>query len=285
MWWLAAMLVPAAPAVEADRAGNHLVPFAAVGEAGADARHCTPDRRWCARLRAGGDNGGWTLEVTGPGAAPARTLDQPADEDASDFAIRDHAVEQADGALLIGIEWRRSAGYSGGGASATTMRLVRVEPSGDPAPMLEVPIAASKDIRACFGDRDRRARRDACADRYEFSATLALDPDTTSGPPRFILTTNARTYPGRRTLDTDSTTAPPLTARDLACGAIRSVPSAASSRSTRRPRAILPTCHCRNAPTICSREDQGAGRRLAEWMCQRSSSGVAPGTSLTRRST
>jgi hypothetical protein len=64
-------------------------------------------------------------------------------------------------------------------------------------------------------DRAVRGRRGACSDRYEFAARLTLDPATRAGRPRFLFAARARTYPGRRVLAEDSTTAPPLRPSDL----------------------------------------------------------------------
>jgi hypothetical protein len=117
---------------------------------------------------------------------------------------------------VVGVERTSSTSYSGGGASATRLLLVRAGPGGGPLRLvLDMPLRGGKDIRACFGPRDRRNRRGACSDQYEFAATLAIDPATRAGPPHFLLSTSARTFPGRRTTDSDSTTAPPLRPSDL----------------------------------------------------------------------
>jgi hypothetical protein len=71
------------------------------------------------------------------------------------------------------------------------------------------------DIRACFSQADTAARRDACSDQYNFSGTLAIDPTVTSGAPHFVLSTEATTFPGKRSRSEDSTQAPPLTTADL----------------------------------------------------------------------
>lgn len=136
------------------------------------------------------------------------------------FAIRPALVREADGAVLIQVERTRTTGFSGGGARAIRLELVRAGPgAGALGGVLDAPASAVKDIRACFGERDRRARRDACSDQYEFATTLTLDPATRAGRPRFLLAARARTYPGRRMLSSDSTTARPLRRADLAWAA------------------------------------------------------------------
>ena len=219
----AALLIGAAAPPVADSAGNRIAPFASVeralsadGEQSPFAVHCTADRRWCARLRRNEARDEWRLEVRdGAGEARGYVLAGQEEGDAR-FAIRPELVREAGGAVLIQVERTRTTGFSGGGASATHVELVRAVPgAAAPGGVLDVPVRAGKDIRACFGERDRRARRDACSDQYEFAAALTLDPATRAGRPRFRLAAQARTYPGRRMLDADSTTAPPLRRSDL----------------------------------------------------------------------
>ena len=224
---LALLLVAAAgPARQAppsiDAAGNRMTPFPLAapaastgGSADPAALRCSADRRWCARLR-GDESGTWRLELS-EDRGPARRLDVAGEHDEdSEFAIWPWLVREAGGAVLVGVELTRRTGYSGGGASATRLVLVRAEPGTAPLrAVLDVPLQAQKDIRACFGARDMRRRRGACSDQYEFAGTLSLDPATRTGRPAFLLAARARTYPGRRSLDSDSTTAPPLRAADL----------------------------------------------------------------------
>jgi hypothetical protein len=229
--WLALPLLLALPAAgpqraqapSADAAGNRVATFAAVtpprpsdGMQAMFARHCTADRIWCARLQEEEGGSEWRLELTERGA-PQRNFEVagPSDEETA-FAIRPSIVIEQDGAVLIGIERTRATGYSGGGASSTRLVQIRAEPGGGALrQVLDVPLRASKDIRACFGPRDTRRRRGACSDQYEFAGTLTLDPATRAGRPSFLLSVRARTYPGRRNLGSDSTTAPPLRPSDL----------------------------------------------------------------------
>jgi len=229
-WRVACLLIflaaaaPAPPNVDA--AGNRMATFAVVtpprSADGADpfAQHCTAertaDRRWCARMRE--DEGGttWWLELS-QGTAPARRFDVAGlNDEESAFAIWPHIIVEASGAVMVGVEARRATGYAGGGASATRLLLMRAEP-GDGAlrQVLAVPLRAHKDIRACFGPRDMRRRRNACSDLYEYTGTLSLDPGTRTGRPQFLFSARARSWPGRRTRDSDSTTDPPLRRADL----------------------------------------------------------------------
>jgi hypothetical protein len=211
---------PRAPVAAADAAGNRMVRFAAVLPPGsreaaglAHARYCTADRGWCARVRTDED-GHRQLEVS-QGMGPARMLDMAGagDED-SEVGISPRLVSEAAGAVLIRVELTRATGYSGGGARGVRTILVRAEPGSGPLQrVLDVPEAATRDVRACFGPRDTRRRRNACSDQY--GAGLALDPATRAGRPRFIYSSRAQTYPGRRTAASDSTVQPPLRRWDL----------------------------------------------------------------------
>ena len=207
------------PAANADGAGNRMLAFSAPAARGAAdpfAPHCTADRHWCARLSGAEGEGIWRLELS-EGAGPARRFDVagPHDEE-SEFAIWPRIVVEASGTVLVGVEATRMTGYSGGGASATRLVLVRAEPGAGPLHrVLDLPLRAMKDIRACFGPRDMRHRRGACSDQYEFAATLALDPATRAGRPHFLYSARARTYPGHVSTSSDSTTAPPLRPSDL----------------------------------------------------------------------
>jgi hypothetical protein len=229
--YLLMLLIAAAPPrrtapPNADAAGNRIVAFAPVtpprlaDDPDPFALHCTADRtadrRWCARLREDEGGSNWWLELS-QGSAPARRFDVAGVHDEeSAFAIWPQIVIEAGGAVMVGVEARRTTGYSGGGASATGLVLVRAEPGGGALrQVLDVPLRAMKEIRACFGPRDMRRRRNACSDLYEFAGTLTLDPATRAGRPHFLFSARARTWPGRRTLGSDSTTAPPLRRSDI----------------------------------------------------------------------
>lgn len=207
----------------ADRAGNRIEALAIVPDSAEEDRSaiaCARDGR-CALLRGDGENGQWQLHMfdrrPGLDAVAARPLAVPDSANEEErLSLWPHLVREANGALLVGILRTRSTGYSGGGASATRLTLMRLAPgSAALAPILDVPAGGSAMIRACFGARDERRRAGACHDQYELSADLALAASTPAGRPRFLLTVRARTYPGRLDREEDSTTRPPLSRRSL----------------------------------------------------------------------
>lgn len=216
-----AVLLAAVPG--ADGAGNRIEPLAAMPQpraTGADpvpATLCTAGRGWCATVRRDGESGPWALLISdrGPQDAPRRLALPEAAEDETELSVWPSLVREADGTLLVGIIYYRRTMYSGGGAGAGRLRLLRLAGGAAPTAVLEAPIEASSSVRACFSRADMRARLQACHDEYDFTGTLTLDPATAAGRPRFILTTVARTYPGRLSRDADSTRRPALRRRDL----------------------------------------------------------------------
>lgn len=177
---------------------------------------CTPGADWCAELVRDGES--WLLELVGR-AGERRIRFEPPDRGIGDpiFALWPHIVREGDGAVTIGLLASRRTGYSGGGALATRLILVRVEPDApQAAAVLTVPVEGSSMVRACFSEEDMRLRREACHDDYQFSGTLTLAPDGVGGGhPPFLLATRARTYPGDVTRWEDSAERPPLRRGDL----------------------------------------------------------------------
>jgi hypothetical protein len=239
----------------ADRAGNRIEALAIVPDSAEEDRSaiaCGRDGR-CALLRGDGESGQWRLHMfeirPGLDAVAARPLAVPgAPEEDETLALWPHLVREAGGALLIGVLRTRRTGYSGGGASATRLTLMRFEPGAAAlVQMLDAPVAGSADIRACFSPRDERNRAGACSDQYELVGNVTLDPANADARPRFLLTTRARTYPGRRDREADSTQAPPLRRGDLvwaadpACSYRRSFAFAAAARRY-LPDRPLPDC-------------------------------------------
>ena len=221
----AAILAQATAAIEQDRAGNRIEPFEAAADTSAE--HCTTDRIWCARISAEGGS----LEIFDGTQAEservtARHLLPASDSGDETFAIWPRIVRMpAAGAALtprqtvfIGIETRQSTMYSGGGASATRLTLLRVEDTPGSlsriAEILELPIRGSAMIRACFSEEDMARRAGACHDEYSFDATLSLVSET-DGAPVFTYSTQATSYPGNVSRYADSLERPPLTQRDL----------------------------------------------------------------------
>lgn len=210
---------------EIDHAGNRSEPLTAqrqaapaAGEDPLPITFCEAARDWCATVRQDGEDGPWTLLVFPAGVQnePLRyPLPEAPEEEPAEVSLWPFLVREADGTLLAGVQYYRRTMYSGGGAGAERLLLLRLPGEQAPVPVLETPIGGSSMVRACFGEDDMRARRDACHDEYEFTGTLALDPAATAGRPRFILTTVARTYPGQVSRDEDSAERPPLRRRDL----------------------------------------------------------------------
>lgn len=169
---------------------------------------CTADRGWCAELVRDGESR--LLELRGPDgtvrfAPPDREVGDPI------FELWPHLVREADGAIMVGLLAARRTGFSGGGAMATRLILVRLAPGAAEAEaVLTAPVQGSAMVRACFSEEDMRLRREACHDEYELEGTLAPAPDG-----GFLLAVRSRTYPGEVERWEDSADRPPLTRRDL----------------------------------------------------------------------
>jgi hypothetical protein len=198
----------AAQPAATDDAGNRMTPLPIVAAATPEeqesrsALHCNAGRDFCLRARRDGESGPWFLEFhEGPSAhaaAPVRRLPLPAGEDPDSelFQIWPHLVPEASGATLIGLERYRRAGFSGGGAGATELLLLRLPSGGgEPEQVLAVQIGYTATIRACFSRADHRRLGDACHQQLEFSATLGLEPSAAAGRPRFAFVAAARNYP------------------------------------------------------------------------------------------
>ena len=176
---------------------------------------CTVERDWCAELVRDGES--WLLELVGS-AGERRIRFEPPDRSIGDpvFALWPHLVRESDGAVMVGLLASRRTGYSGGGALATRLVLVRVEADApQAAAALAVPVEGSAMVRACFSEEDMRLRREACHDEYELTGELTLASVDAGGHPRFLFATRARTYPGDVTRWEDSADRPPLRRGDL----------------------------------------------------------------------
>lgn len=122
-------------------------------------------------------------------------------------------------AWLVGVLRTSHVMYSGGGGDSTRLHLHLFylgRTAGLSEQLLDLPWRASQLIRACFDERDPERRLGACHDEYEFSASLALDPDNTGGElPALIYRTQTTAFPQTARLWEDSSEAPPLTKDDL----------------------------------------------------------------------
>lgn len=195
-----------APAV--DDAGNRMAPLPVVarvtpaeGET-RSALHCNAERDFCLRAKREGERGLWFLEIhdepSADNAAPVRRLPLPASEDSESelYQIWPHLIPEAAGGMLIGVERYRRAGFSGGGAGATELLLLRLPPGGgETEQVLSVQTGYTASIRACFSRADHRRLGDACHQQLEFSARLGLEPNAAGGRPRFAFRASARTFP------------------------------------------------------------------------------------------
>jgi hypothetical protein len=119
--------------------------------------------------------------------------------------------------VLAGVERTRFESYSGGGGSLTQLQLNEIGSgnTGAPEMVLEVPLASSFLVRACFSKEDEKHRRGACHDEYRFSATLTTVAVANGDEVRLRYRTRADTFPGKRNRQDDSTEEPPLRKQDL----------------------------------------------------------------------
>lgn len=221
------MLTPVSAGVDA--AGNRLEPMRGDD---ADTTRCTHDGQWCVD-----ENGFRHGETTFAPAARDRAEPTP-----WPYALRVASQE----APLLGMLWRTSDSYSGGGASETVLVLYRFV-GGRAEPVLEVLQAGDALIRACFSETDVRARRQACHDDYRFSSHISLDPTNASGWPVLRYETQAETFPGRVSRTGDSAERGPLTdfdliwAKDEDCSTMRAF-SWDTAANAYAPNAPLPEC-------------------------------------------
>lgn len=173
---------------------------------------CTAERDFCLRAWRATDTARWTLDMhdrppTNANLTPARRIELPAGEDpeGETHGIWPHLIREASGALMIGIERYRRAGFSGGGAGETNLVLFRLTSgTAEPTEVLTVQTGYGAMIRACFTEQDYRSRG-ACHDEYELSGTLSLAPGAAGAHPRLALATTARSFPRGARSDSDET--------------------------------------------------------------------------------
>ena len=205
-----------------DLAGNRIETFAATpptGPEGAPPLNCTADKAWCAEISRDVDQNTSELHVfagTPSDHTPVVTLALTTEDENEDLTLWPSLVRLAGpgAGVLVGVQHHVTTSYSGGGGGATALQLVRVR--GEAAkPVLTAPIAGSLMIRACFDERDMKARRGACHDEYTFDGALTLDPATASGPPRLAYRTEATAFPAGASRSRDSTLRGRLRQSDL----------------------------------------------------------------------
>jgi len=205
---LSATASRAQPSATADDGGNRMLPMTVVIPVSDEqaetlsALRCTSARDLCLRAWRVSDGQQWTLDIhdrvpAGPNLAPARRIPLPAGEnpDRETHRIWPHLVREASGALLIGVERYRTEGFSGGGAGATQLMLLRLATAAaEPAEVLTVLTSYGAMIRACFSEADYNSGR-PCHQELELSGTLSLMPEAAAGRPRFDFATTARVFP------------------------------------------------------------------------------------------
>jgi uncharacterized protein YecT (DUF1311 family) len=222
-----AALVSAQSAVEADQAGNRLE--ALMGESRGKStdvggKRCTADKRLCVQVVHEDADSPPLIQIDSTGANSSThrfTLsdipDAPQDIDVTLWP-RVLRLADDDSAILVGVEVNISTAYSGGGGSASELRLFEIgrdKSTFHDHEVLSVPIAGSLLIRACFTQQDERRRLGACHDEYEFTAMLGLDQTVKSGFPHLVYQTRATSFPGKVSRDKDSLDGPPLRKQDL----------------------------------------------------------------------
>jgi hypothetical protein len=184
---------------------------------GVSALACTVDRRWCAEVSRNPDTDVSTLAVFDrlppEPIAPVATAELVDEMGSGKFEPWPHAI-RVEGGVLLGVLGDHSTGYSGGGASQTDLTLFRVV-DGKALPVLTVLSAAGKMIRACFGEKDMKARLEACHDEYDFDSVLSLGAPGPGGLPDLIYEAKASVYPADVLGGGDSTQRPQLRKSDL----------------------------------------------------------------------
>jgi hypothetical protein len=188
---------------------------------------CTDDHVWCVshpRAAQGEDPGAASIlhlehgDLRWLGSIALRGPVNSTDIDAAgaDYAPWTSIIRltpQGEGEIaLIGIMQTQNALYSGGGAVVTRLLTYEVRPErpGEFPLRFDAPWSSDIDIRACFGEKDVKARGGACSDHYILRASL--EP---LGESKLIYKTRATTYPGVVKRSEDSNAASPLKKGDL----------------------------------------------------------------------
>jgi len=207
-----------------DQAGNRLEALMETNpgkSTDAEGKRCTADKRLCAQIVHEDADSPPLIQIDSAGTNPSTYRFALSDiPDATRVTLWPRVLRLADynGAILVGVEVNFSTSYSGGGGSASELRLFEVgrnRSTFHAHEVLSVPIAGSLLIRACFTEQDMRHRLGACHDEYEFNAMLGLDQAVKSGFPRLVYQTRATSFPGKVSRDKDSLDGPPLHKRDL----------------------------------------------------------------------
>lgn len=178
---------------------------------------CDAGGLWCISVSPQADDEGVRRPVVRPaGAAPKADASADQVDTEETHAVWPKLVVLPEGGFLAGIETRLSTSYSGGGGSATELRIFRISGVGasPPALLLTLPVQGSLLIRACFSETDLGTRGEACHDEYGFTGRVEIEPDG-EGLPQILYTTEAWAFPRGASRDEDSTTRGPLSPADL----------------------------------------------------------------------
>jgi hypothetical protein len=249
---LAAAVPPAFEAV--DRAGSRVDMLAVRGlqrwePREPSASHCSEGAApsWCVSASRNDDDPGWTLTIRNAASSRIARVRIPAPEGSeASLVVWSQLIRGADGSILAGVQLTDRGGFSGGGWQKDRLILVRVTAETE-AIVLDLPLLGSASIRACFDERDRRRRRNACSDDYGFTASFNLDTDNASPTPVLSVSTAATTFPGRRSRSEDSSEGRALRRKDLTywrdpvCSYTRRYRFDATA-GRYRPESPVPTC-------------------------------------------
>jgi hypothetical protein len=184
---------------------------------GDPAQACSAGGQWCVSLSEDAQDDGQRRPIIEPGGDARRSAVAPEDgSDGETYAVWPKLIALPDDRFVAGVETRLSTSYSGGGGSATELRLYQAPASGASpgAPILTLPVQGSLLIRACFSEADVQNRAEACHDEYGFTGTVEVEP-AGAGLPVILYATEAWAFPRGASREDDSTTRGPLTPADL----------------------------------------------------------------------
>lgn len=199
--------------------------------------YCTADRAWCVRLIASRNNPRPSLQVQEfvPGEPEPRDrhVGYTGPERDGRFQVWPYLLRLAPGLgapsaptdpaqaafenVVVGVIVERTSGYSGGGASSSTLLLETIyhtDEGAETSSVLSLPVAGQASIRACYGEQDAALRKGACHDEYRFSATLSLLPQG-RGMPLLRYASTATRFPAFASRSRDSLARGALSDRDL----------------------------------------------------------------------